>query len=219
MHDGPPADLPILPIGTHKARAPRRSLLRRLVSWLPALVALPALIAAVVHYGSTEKFIELARTARPEWMLPALATQCATYVFAALSWHQVLAKASEPRPFRTPFRLSVAKRYTDQAIPTGGVSGSILVVKALARRGAPGRIAMAALLVSMVSYYGADVIAALACLALLWLHHDADGPLLGLVSVFVLIEVAIPAAVLWTKSRASHDELPAWVDRLPGAES
>ena len=70
----------------------------------------------------------------------------------------------------------------------------------------------------MVSYYGADVIAALGCLALLRLHHDADGPILALVSVFVLIEVAIPAAVLWAKSRASHDGLPAWVDRLPGAE-
>ena len=42
-------------------------------------------------------------------MLPALAMQFATYVFAALAWHLVLTKAGEPRPFRTLFRLSVAK--------------------------------------------------------------------------------------------------------------
>jgi uncharacterized membrane protein YbhN (UPF0104 family) len=187
--------------------------------WLPALVALPALIAAVLHYGSLEKFVALAQTARPEWLLPGVAAQVATYVFAALSWRQVLRRAGQPRPFRTLFRLSVAKLYTDQAIPTGGVSGTILVVTALTRRGVPRHLAMAALLVSMTSYYGADVFAAVACLGLLWLHHDADFAVLGLVSVFVLAEVAIPTAVLWAKSRANHDDLPAWVRRLPGVDA
>ena len=67
-------------------------------------------------------------------------------------------------------------------------------------------------------FAGADIAAALACLALLWWHHDADLPILGLVSALVLIDVAIPSAVLWAKSRANHDTLPAWVERLPGAE-
>jgi hypothetical protein len=151
-------------------------------------------------------------------MLPALAAQVATYLFASLSWRQVLMRAGQPRPFRTLFRLSIAKLYTDQAVPTGGVSGTILVVKALARRGVPSQVAMAALLVSMVSNYSADVIAAVICLVVLWLHHDADGTTIALVSAFVLIEVAIPTAVLWTKSHANFDNLPAWVDRLPGAE-
>ena len=30
--------------------------------------------------------------------------------------------------------------------------------------------------------------------------------------------MAIPAAVLWTKSHANFDNFPTWVDRLPGAE-
>ena len=218
MPDPPPEAEAALPLGVRKAQP--RSLWRRLVTWLPALVALPALIAAVVHYGSLENFFELVRSARPEWLIPALATQIATYVLSALSWRQVLVKAKQSRPFRTLFRLSVAKLYTDQAIPTGGVSGTILVVKALTRRGVPSHVAMAALLVSMVSYYAADVVAAVTCLALLWLHHDADGPMLALVSVFVLVEVAIPSAVLWAKSRADHDtlHLPAWIEHFPGVE-
>src|SRR5471032_1591414 len=216
MTDGPAGTEPILPFGTRKARAPSRW--RRLATWLPVLIAVPALVAAVAHYGSVQKFIELARTAQPEWMLPALAAQIATYFFASLSWRQVLMRAGQPRPFRTLFRLSIAKLYTDQILPTGGVSGSILVVKALTRRGVPSQLAMAALLVSMVSYYSADVVAAVTCLVLLWLHHDADGPILALVSAFVLIEVAIPAAVLWAKSHANFDNLPAWVNHLPGVE-
>ena len=214
MPDLPTAEEAVLPIRPHTAR----SRWRRLLGWLPAIIALPALVAAVFHYGSLEKFFELARSARPEWLIPALAAQIGTYLFGALSWRQVLTRAGEPRPFRTLFRLSVAKLYTDQVIPTGGVSGTILVVTALTRRGVPGHVAMAALLVSMVSFYGADIAAALVCLGLLWWHHDADLPILGLVSALVLIDVAIPSAVLWAKSRANHDNLPAWVDRLPGAE-
>jgi uncharacterized membrane protein YbhN (UPF0104 family) len=70
-----------------------------------------------------------------------------------------------------------------------------------------------------VSYYAADVAAALACLALLWLHHDADFPILAMVAVFVAIEIAIPSAVLWARRHANHDGVRAWVDRLPGLAS
>jgi uncharacterized protein (TIRG00374 family) len=189
---------------------------RRLLSWLPALIVLPALVAVAWEHSSIERFIELAEGARPEWLLPALAAQVATYVFAALSWRLVLHRVQQQRPFRTLFRLSVAKLYTDQAIPTGGVSGTLLVVKALTRRGVPGHIAMAALLVGMVSHYAADVAAALACLALLGLHGAASSPILALVAAFAAVEVAIPTAVLWAKRHASHDRLRGWIDRLPG---
>ena len=192
---------------------------RRLAPWLSALIVLPALLAAALHFSSLTKFVELAQNAQPQWLLPVLAAQAATYVFGALAWHQVLLSAGQPRPFRTLFRLSIAKLYTDQAIPTGGVSGTILVVKALARRGVPDHVAMATLLVSMVSYYGADIVAAIACLLLLWLHHDADFPVLALISLFVMVEMAIPTAVLWAKSRANHDALPRWVRRLPGSRT
>lgn len=67
---------------------------------------------------------------------------------------------------------------------------------------------MATLLIGMVSYYGADVVGAIICLALLWLNHHADFAVLALVSLFVAVELAIPAAVLWAKSQANHDSLP-----------
>jgi uncharacterized membrane protein YbhN (UPF0104 family) len=193
--------------------------IRTAIRWLPGLIIVPALIAVVLHYGSIEKFAELVKTARPEWLVPALAAQLATYGFAALSWRLVLMRAGQPRPFRTLFRLSVAKLYTDQAIPTGGISGSVLVVKALERRGVPDHVAMAALLVGMVSFYGADILSAIACLALLWLHDAVDEALLALIGLFVLIEVAIPGAVLWARKQARRAELPNWVKRLPGVEA
>ena len=199
-----------------QADSPRRPGWRRLLSWLPALIVVPALVAVVWEYSSLERFVSLARGAQPEWLLPALAAQIATYVFVALSWRLVLHRVQQQRPFRTLFRLSIAKLYTDQAIPTGGISGSLLVVKALTRRGVPGPAAMATLLVGMVSYYAADVAADLACLVMLWLHDSADIPILMLVAVSIAIEIAIPSAVLWAKRHANHDGVRAWIDRLPG---
>jgi uncharacterized membrane protein YbhN (UPF0104 family) len=177
-----------LPLDPYKPR----SRWQRLATWLPTLIILPALVAAVLHYGSLSKFVELAGGARPEWLLPAFAAQVLTYVFSALSWHQVLNKAGQPRPFLTMFRLSIFKLYTDQAIPTGGGSGTILVVKALSQRGVPDHVAMATLLVSMVSYYAADVVGAIICLGLLWANYHAEFAVLGLVSLFVMVELTIP---------------------------
>ena len=97
----------------------------------------------------------------------------------------VVAAGPEPRrpaaALRTLFRLSVAKLYTDQVIPTGGVSGSVLVMKALTRRGVPpGRDGSAS------GQHGVVLrrrcVEAITCLGLLWLHHDADFPILVLVS-------------------------------------
>src|SRR5581483_11102971 len=202
--------------GIESQHPARRSGWRRLLSWLPTVIVVPALVAIVWQYSSLERFASLVENAQPQWLLPALASQIATYVFAALAWRPVLHRVGQQRPFWTLFRLSIAKLYTDQAIPTGGVSGTVLVMKALTRRGVPGPAAMAALLVGMVSYYAADVAAALACLALLWRHDNASLPILALVAAFVAVEIAIPSAVLWARRHANHDRVRGWIDRLPG---
>ena len=39
-----------------------------------------------------------------------------------------------------------------------------------------------------------------------------------MVSIFVLIDMALPGAVLRVKSCPNHGAVPAWVDRLPSVE-
>jgi len=41
------------------------------------------------------------RSARPEWLVPAVLAQAATYVAAALVWRQALRRAGHPRSLRT----------------------------------------------------------------------------------------------------------------------
>jgi len=189
---------------------------RRLLPWAFGLLTLVALVVVVLHFGTIEEFTRLALAARPEWFILACVAQAATYVSASLVWRQVLRRAGYPRRLRTLVPLGIAKLFTDQVVPTGGVSGAILVVNGLTRRGIPANAAMAVLLVGLVAYFAAYLASVLASLAILWLHSRANAALYVAVAIFVAIVVALPSGVIWLRQWANR--LPTtWLRRLPGA--
>ena len=116
---------------------------------------------------------------------------------AALVWRQALGRAGHPRSLGTLVPLGVAKLFTDQVVPSGGVSGAILVGRGLTRRGVPTNVAMAALLVGLVAYFAAYLASVLTSLGILWRHDRANAPVFVVVVIFVAIVVAIPSGVLW----------------------
>lgn len=187
----------------------------RLVSWAFGLLTLLTLILAVVQLGTIEEFTRLAAVASPYWLLLACVAQAATYVCAALVWRQALRRAGHSRSLRILVPLGIAKLFTDQVVPTGGVSGAILVARGLARRQVPLNVVMGALLVGLVSYFAAYLVSAMASLGILWLHHRVNAVLLFIVVIFVAIVVAIPSGVLWMK-QWGHRIPVRWVRRLPG---
>ncbi|HML10221.1 MAG TPA: lysylphosphatidylglycerol synthase transmembrane domain-containing protein [Stellaceae bacterium] len=216
---------------THAAFDPRHPRTRRRASqgggtpgaswrssapWISGFLTLGAIVLIVVHLGTLEEFTRLVVALRPAWFLLALMAQAATYVSASVAWARTLRFAGHPRPLSLLVPLGVAKLFTDQVVPTGGVSGAILVTRALARRGVPTHAAMAVLLVGLVSYFAAYLLAVVIGLGILWLHHRANVGLLAVVGVFIVIVVAIPWGVLWMKAKGPR-LLARWVKRLPGA--
>jgi uncharacterized membrane protein YbhN (UPF0104 family) len=188
---------------------------RRFLPWVFGLLTLFALVLVVLHFGTIEQFTRLAWSARPEWFLLACVAQVATYGCASLVWRQALRRAGHPRSLSTLVPLGIAKLFTDQVVPSGGISGAILVARGLARRGVPTIVTMAVLLVGLVSYFGAYLASVLTSLGILRLHNRANAALFVVVAIFVAIVVAIPTGVLWMKQWAHR--LPAiWVRRLPG---
>jgi uncharacterized membrane protein YbhN (UPF0104 family) len=188
---------------------------RRLAPWVFGLLSLSILVAVVAHLGEIERFVELARGARPHWLLLAGLVQVATYACAAGVWHRALRRAGHPKSLASLVPLGVAKLFTDQAVPTGGISGTVLVVRGLGRRQVPAETAMAALLIGLVSFYTAYLSAALISLSILWLHHRASPVLLAITALFSAAAVGVPAAVLWLRRLATR-AVPAWLARLPG---
>jgi uncharacterized membrane protein YbhN (UPF0104 family) len=184
----------------------------RVAPWLFGLLALGALILVVVRVGELERFVQLARGAEPEWLLLALALQLATYACTASVWRSSLAVAGAPYSLRSLIPLSLAKVFIDQLLPSGGLSGAVILVRGLARRGIDAAIAGQTLLVALVSFYSAYLIAALAALAVLWLDHQTKPALVVAGALLGALAVGTFAAVAFLRRRGVP---PEWLTRVP----
>jgi uncharacterized membrane protein YbhN (UPF0104 family) len=181
--------------------------------WLLGLATLSALVVVVLHVADLERFAALARQSRPLWLLAGCAVQGCTYLCLAVLWRAVLIRAGYRVRLLSLMRLAVAKLFADQAVPTGGVSGLVLVLRGLGRRGFPKGVAAGTLIVGILSFYAAYLVLALLAMALLWWHGKlgyatilAGLGLLGFASV-------ISGAVMLLR-RWSRNGPPAWAARL-----
>jgi glycosyltransferase 2 family protein len=169
------------------------------LSWISGLLILAGVVLVALHFTELKRFADLAQKAQPVWLLGAAALQAATYFAAAGVWWAVLKRAQHPRPFLSLVPMGLAKLFTDQALPTGGVGGTLLVVSGLNRRGVPKGIAMATLLIGMISYYAAYLIAVALALGVLFVAHAVDAAILAGAGAFVLIALAVPLSVLMVR--------------------
>ena len=153
----------------------QKSLRRQLRVWAFGVLALAAVVLVVTRIGELQHFVALARNATPLWLLAGLALQALTYAAAAAVWHVALRRAGVRRSFLSLLPLGLAKLFADQVVPSGGLSGVLLVMRAMARRQVPRPSVLAILLVGLISYYAAYVLAALAAVAMLGFFR-AVGP-------------------------------------------
>lgn len=185
----------------------------RITRLLAVAITLTAMVLLVTHFGDLEHFVALARQARPLWLIVALALQMGTYTAVALGWRAVLHHAGFPQPLHRLLPVAVSKLFADQALPGAGLGGHVLLVDRLTALGTPRGTAVATLLVSMAGYYASYAILAVLMLLVLWIHQDATPLLVGLVTAFLLVALAIPTLALWLRYRGSQP-LPPQLERL-----
>ena len=101
-----------------------------IVAWLFGAVVLAGLITFIMHFGTIEIFAAKLRGANPVWLTAAVGCQLATYVSAAAVWFRVLKRAGSPLPFPSLLRLAFVELFANQAVPTGGLSGSLVACAA-----------------------------------------------------------------------------------------
>ena len=194
-----------MPDGKKKAGA-------RWISWLFGLAFLAAVVLFATHRNEEKEFARLVAHAQPAFLLLGLLLQVGTYVVDAGIWRQIIVRAGISKPLRSYMGLSLAKLFMDQVVPSGGMSGTVLVVRALDRRGIPRGTSMAAVVVNLVSYYAAYVTALAIALGVVWIHGGLTLFIILPAAIFVPVAAAIPVAlVLVSRGRT----LPRWVQRLP----
>jgi len=101
-------------------------------------------------------------------------------------------------------------------IPTAGFGGRLLVVRALRRRGVHTRLAVAAILVDLLTLYAAFALCVIASLAIVASLRDLNRLVLSQAALFPIFALSIPAAVLWL-SRGKRREPPRWIRWIPRA--
>lgn len=181
--------------------------------WFFGVIATLALIGLMLHAGEIEGFGRLLSRARPLWLALAILLQVATYASVALGWSLVLRRAGTPRSLTRLMRIAVTKLFADQAMPSAGIGGNVLLVDQLTTLGVPRGTAVAALLVSMIGFYAAYALLAIVMLVMLWLHDKATPLTAGLVTTFMLVALAIPSLALWLRHRGSKP-LPKRLERV-----
>lgn len=186
---------------------------QRIRTWFAGLLLISALILIVTHYGELEQFAKLLRQAEPAWLLVALLLQLATYVSVAAVWYLALRRAGQRLEFARLVPLGIAKLFSDQAMPSAGMSGTAFFVAALNRRGVPASLCMATLLLSLVAYYSAYLLAACVSLPVLGYYHAIHPWILGVAAIFCGVAVGIPAGALWLRGRQAP---PPLLMKIPG---
>lgn len=182
--------------------------------WAFGLLVLAALILIVLHFSDMTELTTLARSARPEWLLLALLAQSGTYLFAGSVLREALRYAGRRVPLRSLAKLGLVKLFADQAIPSVGLSGTILLLRGLARRAIPANMIMSALLVDVVSYYGAYLTVVLVGVGFLWVNRQANTGVLAGATIFAAVAIAVPITLLGLR-HFGRTSLPMWTKRFP----
>ncbi|SCB36261.1 hypothetical protein GA0061101_10940 [Rhizobium lusitanum] len=192
-----------LPAELLKAATPGASMkFGVLTGWALGFLALGGLILFVLHFSDFRAFTTTLMAADPIWLVAAALCQVLTYISAAAVWARVLKRAGSAIGMPSLLRLALLELFANQAIPTGGLSGSIIVVRGLIHRGVASSVAVTALLVAALSYYAAYLLVGLLAFVLLWNMADLSRALMSISAIFLGVIVLLAGAVIaLTRSR------------------
>ena len=179
-------------------------------AWLLGALLAAAVVFAAFHWGDVKQFANLVAHARPLWLLAAFAAQLLTYVALAAEWLVVLRACNCRITLPKLLPLTLTKHFADQMVPTAGMSGNVVVVDRLRQLGASRKVAIAAVILTIISYYASYAIAAVGVLFLLWLMSEDSWAMVGLILVFLVVAAGIPSLALWLQKKGQR-AIPKWL--------
>jgi P-type Mg2+ transporter len=139
----------------------------RWLAWLVGIALISALCIAALHFSEAEEIARIAERAQPWWLGVAVVLQAATYFAQGEIWGVVGSAAGFSLSRVQATRLSLAKLFVDQALPSAGVSGTAAVASHLERAGMQVPAVRASVVINLTSYFSSYVL--LLVVALFWL--------------------------------------------------
>jgi uncharacterized protein (TIRG00374 family) len=189
----------------------------RLSLFLGLLVLIGLGVYVYFHVGDAKRFLSLISNAEPQWLLLVIVLQIATYMSVGVIWFHITHTSKYNVSFGSLARLSVEKLSVDQFIPALGMSGNLIVYKAMKRLKIPRKLALEAILINILAHYMAYGLVAITAMLALWYFYHITPILLLLVGIFSIILIAVPFVVLWLIAHKDK-KLPGWLLKFKIAE-
>jgi uncharacterized protein (TIRG00374 family) len=184
-----------------------------ILRWLPGALLLVALTVIALRSVEWARFAETLQHANPLFLLAAIVVQLATYLCAAGVLHRGIKASGIRISLRLLLSLDMGKLFVDQMVPTGGLGGSMLLVRALERRGVRRGVATATVVVTTLAFYAAYIAAVACTLVILWSRHEVSRAILVLLTFFSIYATAMPVLILWIVY-GGRRKRPPWLDRI-----
>ena len=188
-------------------------------SWLLGAAVLGALVAGVLQLSDASHFELLLSQAEPGWLLLAIALQGLTYIAQGQLYRMVLKASGAALPLWDATKLSLAKLFVDQALPSSGFSGAVTVVALLQRRGIGLSQVSSCFIISVSAYFAAYLLALGAALVIAIGSGHGGLAVIATSAAFMLfcglMAVAAPLIAGLPQSRlASRMQNVRWMQRL-----
>ncbi|MEL7240450.1 MAG: lysylphosphatidylglycerol synthase transmembrane domain-containing protein, partial [Planctomycetota bacterium] len=173
---------------------------RRLAFFIVGAFVVAAIVLVVLNVGDITDFMEQSARADPRWLAAAVASQLMTYACVVLVWRRVLKSMGFSLGFLRLYPLAIAKMFSDQAVPSGGVAGAAFLFRALGRRGVPYANAFTVFSFTAVTFFAAFLLAASISLAAIATVDDASPALSTSIAAFAaavsILVLAVSAIAL-----------------------
>jgi uncharacterized protein (TIRG00374 family) len=131
------------------------------------------------------------------------------------AWQRVLTRQHIRTSLWQLMPLGLAKLFMDQVVPSAGLSGTLLVVRALKRRGVPDGASVSAVVVGLVGFHLAYGLALVTALVSLALSGDLSRRMLALAIAATFFIGAMIVALIWL-SRGRRGPVRDLLLRIPG---
>lgn len=185
------------------------------LAWLSGILLLVGVGIVIARRGEELRFADLLKHAHPSWLLVAVLLQIGTYACAAGAWQRVLMRQHIQTSLWQLIPLGLAKLFMDQMVPSAGLSGTLLVVRALKRRGVPDGASVSAVVVGLLGFHLAYGLALVTALVLLAVSGDLSRRMLSLSILATFLIGAMIVTLIWL-SRGRRGPVRDLLMRIPG---
>jgi len=176
-------------------KQPHRQHSRWWITFL-GIAVIAGVIVVATHFSDVRMLFQLMRKAIPGWLAAALIAQAGTYFTQAEIWRVVGRKSGTSLPMSLLYKLALSKLFVDQALPSAGVSGTVVVAKSLSGRGLSNGAVVAAVVINTTSFFSAYVVALAVALAIALKSGHASSLIVWVSVAFMLLGAGLTAGML-----------------------